>query len=93
MKTCDSCGEKHRSEEWSLSVELAKSNKRMFVALLVVIALWFATIFGFIWYINSYEYEVVDVYSMDGGYANYVGNDGDINNGTYYGSQTNEEKR
>lgn len=40
----------------SLALELlrdsSKRNKRTFVVLLVVIFLWFATIVGFVWYIN-----------------------------------------
>ena len=32
--------------------ELKKTSKRWFIAFLVVLALWFATIAGFIWYIT-----------------------------------------
>lgn len=42
--------------ENSLVLEILKDYKnqakRMFVLLLVIIGLWFATIGGFIWYIN-----------------------------------------
>ena len=57
-KTCNSC---KPSEEWSLSKELAKSNRRMFIIIIVCIALWVAslagTIGGFLWYLNSWDYE------------------------------------
>lgn len=91
MKTCDSCGEKNRSEEWSLSAELAKNNRRLFIVILVLIFLWFSTIFGFVWYLNQYDYAVydVDMDALDGGNANYIGNDGDIYNGTGYGTPKN----
>lgn len=47
-------------EERSLAYELIqdarKQNKRTFILLIIVLALWFATIFGFIWYINQFDY-------------------------------------
>lgn len=47
-------------EEKSLAYELIqdarKQNKRTFVLLIIVLALWFSTIFGFIWYINQFDY-------------------------------------
>ena len=47
-------------EERSLAYELIqdarKQNKRTFILLIIVLALWFSTIFGFIWYINQFDY-------------------------------------
>lgn len=44
----------------SLVLELlrdsSKRNKRTFTVLLVVIFLWFATIVGFMWYINQFDF-------------------------------------
>ena len=44
----------------SLALELlkdsSKRNKRTFTVLLVVIFLWFATIVGFVWYINQFDF-------------------------------------
>ena len=44
----------------SLVLELlrdsSKRNKRTFTVLLVVIFLWFATIVGFVWYINQFDF-------------------------------------
>ena len=86
------------SDEWNLSKELAKSNKRTFVALILVVCLWFATIFGFVWYLNQYDYateststvtETVEVDGKDGGTANYIGNDGDIYNGEDHSQKSN----
>ena len=63
--------------------ELKATNKRKDIIILVILALWFATIAGLIWY-NSLpvDDEVVTVENSDGN-ANYVGNDlnGVINNG------------
>lgn len=72
-----------RSAEWSLSAELAKSNKRMFVILITVIVMWFATIAGFIIYMSQYDYSNYEIVTDQGGDAFYgeVG-EGDINYGT-----------
>lgn len=65
--------------------EIKATSKRWFIAFIIVLCLWFATITGFI----LYEYfslpvdtDTVTVENEDGN-ANYVGNDmnGDINNG------------
>lgn len=76
-----------RSDAWFMIQELGRQNKRMFTALITVVVLWFATIGGFVWYLSSSEIvaEVYDVNSEDGGYASYVGNDGDIYNGEGFG--------
>ena len=58
-----------------------KTNfKRLFVVLLVVIGLWFATIAGFVVYLSLPSEEVV--VENDSGNANYIGDDlnGVINN-------------
>lgn len=88
-KICNKECEKKHSEEWSLSAELAKSNKRMFITLITVIALWFATIAGFVWYINQYDCvnETITVDTQSGGDANYIGNDGNIYNGSDSGAE------
>lgn len=68
----------------TLAMELLKEQKtnakRWFIAFLVVLGLWFATIGGFIVYLSLPE-EVTEVVSEEG-HANYVGNDmnGVINN-------------
>lgn len=89
-KVCNKECTHNHSEEWSLSAELAKSNKRMFIALVTVIALWFSTIIGFVWYINQYDYtnETITVDSQSSGDANYIGNDGNIYNGENTSAET-----
>lgn len=87
-KTCTNCNTKH-SEEWNLTRELSRSNQRMFIALITVIALWFATIFGFVWYLNQYDFTSYDV-QQDGEWGNTFiqgGNEGDID----YGAENSNE--
>ena len=59
-----------------------KANKRQFVVILVILTMWFATIGYLIYILNdigvieeTVTQETADVYN------NYIGNDGDINNG------------
>lgn len=58
--------------------------KRLIIVLVVVLALWAATIAGFIWYI-SLPIEECDTVTVENenGNANYIGNDmmGDFNYG------------
>lgn len=51
-KKCDGCV-KIRSDEWNLTKELAASNRRRFVAIVFLIALWLVTVFAFLWHINE----------------------------------------
>lgn len=79
-----------RSTEWSLSLELAKSNKRMFVILITVIVLWFATIAGFMLYLNQYDFTDYEI-QQDAEWGNtFIGgeNEGDL---TYGAENPNEE--
>lgn len=64
-------------------ISMAKSNaKRWFVAFLVVLCLWFATIGGFLWYLNTpAENSAVEVGSTTGN-ANYVDRNGVVNYGS-----------
>lgn len=73
--------------------ELKTQNKRLITVLFVVLSLWAATIGGFIWYLNQYDFSSYSVESNDGGNANYIGNDGDILNGEGESYKENKEKR
>ena len=77
-----------KSDAWLMIKELGRQNKRIFTALVIVLCLWFATIGGFVWYLSLYDFstEVYDVTSEDGGFAGYIGNDGEMNNGTSAGN-------
>lgn len=92
MQTCDNCGgKKEHSQEWSLSAELAKSNRRMFIALLVVIVLWAATIVGFLLYLNQFDVEGIDVV-QDGLGLNNFNNSGTQGDVTYEPANPYQEK-
>jgi hypothetical protein len=79
-----------RSTEWSLSLELAKSNKRMFIVLITVIVLWFTTIAGFVIYLNQYDFTDYEI-QQGGEWGNtFIGgaNEGDL---TYGAENPSEE--
>lgn len=61
--------------------EIKATSRRWFIAFVVTLVLWFATIGAFVWYI-SLPAEEVSIENEDGN-ANYIGNDmnGDIVNG------------
>lgn len=71
--------------------EVKESAKRWFFAFLVVLFFWFTTIAIFFWYVTlPIEEQTVKIESDGGGNANYIGNDGDINNGTNNGDENEE---
>lgn len=57
--------------------------KRLFTAFIISVLIIFASNACWIWLWNQYDYgdEAVDIQNEDGN-ANYIGNDGDIYNGT-----------
>lgn len=76
-------------ENQSLAMEILKeqrkSNKRLFIALVVVLCMWFATIGGFLYYINTTDYvEIEEIADTGEGGNACVGdncNNGEINYG------------
>lgn len=62
---------------------MERINKRLWIALLLVICLFVATNAGWIWYESQFETVSTTVtQTSDGSPNNYIGNDGDIFNGT-----------
>lgn len=63
--------------------EYSKTAHKWFIVSMVILCMWLATIGGFLWFLNQYNFEsesiIVD--SKDGGNANYQTGDGVINNG------------
>ena len=51
-KKCDGCARVH-SDEWNLIKELATSNRRRFVVIILLVSLWLITVFAFLWHINT----------------------------------------
>lgn len=74
--------QENKSLAWEMLEEIKLQAKRWMIAFLVVLGLWAGTIALFMWYINQYDFISYDVNSQDGGNANFIGNDGDIYNGT-----------
>ena len=64
--------------------EIKATSKRWFIAFIVTLCLWFATILGFVLY-EYYSLPVDDTVTVENedGNANYIGNDmnGDFNYG------------
>ena len=69
--------------------EIRATSKRWFIAFIVTLSLWFATIIGFILY-EYYSLPVEDTVTVENedGNANYIGND---MNGDLYNGESNEK--
>lgn len=72
---------------------LVVQNKRVFIALMITLAMLFMSNLAWLWVFQSYDYASYDVESHDGGHANYIGNDGDINNGESESVPKNQTQR
>ena len=93
MANCETCKGKdaHAPESVpyivheSSMARMERQVKRGWIALIVVVALLFASNAAWLYAWMQYDYTseevIVDVNSDDGGNANYIGNDGDIVNG------------
>ena len=98
MANCKECKEKRTMESVPETIayrayeEQGARNwlvvKRLVWAIIVSVALLFASNALWLCAWNSYDYssEEIIIDSQDGGNANYIGNDGDIVNGTDSGA-------
>lgn len=70
-----------------------RTVKKLIIALIISIALIFASnaIWLYAWMQYDYAGEEIIVDSNDGGNANYIGHDGDINNGTNNSEKENQD--
>ena len=79
-----------------LAIELLKEvkvqTKRWMIAFFTVLVLWFATIGGFVWYLNQYDFVN---YEQDGeGYNNInTGEQGDVINGAEIAGTEEKEQQ
>ena len=75
----------HQSLAMEILKEQRKSNKRLFISLIVVLCMWFVTIGAFVYYINATDYvEVEEIADTGEGGNACVGdscNNGEINYG------------
>lgn len=67
-----------------------RNNKRLIIALIVAIAMLFISNFIWLYAWCQYDYANITIDSGTSGNANYIGNDGDIHNGTNNGEYPNE---
>ena len=101
QKTCNGCGTENQNVNVPYVVHEAtvarqeRQIKRMWVALIVAIALMFFTNMMWVGVFNSYDYSseeiIVEQDAQDGGNNNYIGNNGDINNGVSEDNNSKEE--
>lgn len=76
-----------------VEVKSERTIKRLIIALVITIALLFAT--NLVWLIEYFSYDYVSedtttTVEADSGTANYIGQDGDITYGTDNGQDTQE---
>ena len=106
-KTCNNCGTAKEMMELkdmpsipfaAHEAEVGRQErqiKRMWIALIVAIALMFFTNMIWVGVFSSYDYSseeiIVEQDAQDGGNNNYIGNDGDINNGVSEDNNPQEE--
>lgn len=100
-KTCNNCGAENQNVNVPYVVHEAtvarqeRQIKRMWIALIVAISMIFLMNMAWIGAWTSYDYSseeiVVEQDAQDGGNNNYIGNDGDINNGVSEDNNSQEE--
>lgn len=100
MGNCDACKEIKTADpvpyivHESAQARNERAVKRLVIALIVLALLWFATIGIGVYAWMQYDYSndmTTSEVNVDGkdGIANYIGNDGDINNGTGHSAEGN----
>lgn len=96
MPDCKTCKDNRREPVPYLIFESAQARnerivKRLVTVVIVMALLLAGTVAGFLIYLSQYDFTGADI-SIDAtdGHANYIGQNGDIRNGTYYGSETVE---
>ena len=71
----------YRIYETSMA-RMDRQLKRLWIALIVAIIATVATNIAWLIYISQYDFESYEVTADNDGIANYIGNDGDIYNGS-----------
>ena len=89
MANCESCKKVQHAPESvpyivheSSMARMERQIKRLWIALIVAVALLFSSgaIFTYAW--SQYDYESYEITSDDDSNANYIGQDGNIYNGS-----------
>lgn len=72
----------HQNLATEIYSDYAKANKRLFVILIVVLCMWLSTIGYLVYVLNDIGViETTVEQENSDGYNNYIGEDGDIDNG------------
>ena len=90
MENCETCNKVQNAPESvpyiaheASMARMERQAKRLWIAVLLLIVLLVGTNAAWIWYCN--QWDTVESWEItqenDGGYNNYIGNDGDIVNG------------
>lgn len=63
---------------------MERTNRRVWILCIILIVALLGTNVGWLWYESQFQYYETEITqdTGEGGYNNYIGNDGDINNGT-----------
>lgn len=61
---------------------MERTNRRLWILCIILIVLLTLTNGAWIWYENQFVDEITVTQDNKDGYNNYIGNDGDITNGT-----------
>ena len=70
-----------------------RTNKRLWITVILLIVLLVGTNAGWIWYESQFIEQTIEVTQENAdGYNNYIGNDGDINNGETNDQNSNESQ-
>lgn len=77
----------------SILARMERQIKRLWIALIIAICAFVACNMMYLWYLDQYDFVSYDISSTDGGNANFIGQDGDIYNGTSESEETNQEER
>ena len=98
MSNCDTCAEKKVPETIPYlfyETEMARAErhtKRLWIAILVIAAMLFLSNAAWLYAWCQYDYESYEVSADGDGVANYIGQDGDIYNGSESFGQATEEE-
>ena len=70
-----------------------RTIRRLLIALLIAIALLFASNAAWLWFFNQFDFETESVMfdTTDCGDNSYIGNDGVINNGKYDSKENKDD--
>lgn len=85
---------KEKSLAWEMLENQKANNKRMFILLVIILCMWFATIGAFLYYINTVDYEeIIETAEVDNenGNANACVGDNCNNGEINYGESESEE--